>query len=243
MVLLWSILASVATFAIESVPEIADRYRRTLIALEWLWTGLFTLEYLARLYAVRRPVAYARSFFGVVDLLSIAPTYLSLLVPGAQALAVVRILRLLRVFRVLKLTAYLEESAELVRALRASQRKISVFLLTVCTIVVIVGSLMFLIEGNNAGFSDIPTSVYWAIVTLTTVGYGDIAPVTPLGRFLASCLTLLGYGVIAVPTGIISAELTRGMVPRHDVQSCPHCGAEGHQPDARHCRTCGGLLK
>jgi len=227
VVLLMSILASVATVLIESVPHVQVRHFGTLYLLEWFYTILFTIEFGLRLYAVRRPWRYVKSFYGMVDLLAILPTYVSLLIPGAQALSVVRILRLLRVFRILKLATYLDESAELWRALLLSRRKITIFLLTVSTIVVIVGSLMHLVEGPASGFTDIPTSVYWAVVTLTTVGYGDIAPVTPLGRFLAVLVMLMGYGIIAVPTGIITAELSRGAREPVTNTACPDCGAEG----------------
>ncbi len=242
VVLLVSIVASVAVVLAESVRAVHDSYFRMFYMLEWFFTVLFTIEYVLRLYAVRRPMHYARSFYGIVDLLAILPTYVSLLLPGAQALSVVRILRLLRVFRILKLAAYLNESGELWRAMLASRRKITIFLFTVSTVVVIVGALMHLVEGPANGFTDIPTSVYWAVVTLTTVGYGDLAPLTPLGRFLSVLVMLLGYGVIAVPTGIVTAELTRGLRDEVTNTSCPDCGAEGHRPDAKFCRRCGGKL-
>jgi voltage-gated potassium channel len=224
------------------VRVVRAEYFRTLYLLEWFFTILFTIEFALRLYAVRRPWRYVRSFYGVVDLLAILPTYLSLLLPGTQALSVVRILRLLRVFRILKLASYLDESAELWRAMLASRRKITIFLLTVTTIVVIVGSLMHMVEGPESGFTDIPTSVYWAVVTLTTVGYGDVAPITPLGRFLAVLVMLMGYGVIAVPTGIVTAELSRGVRDPVTNTACQDCGAEGHKPDALFCRRCGAKL-
>jgi voltage-gated potassium channel len=223
---------------------------RALRAFEWALTLLFTAEYLLRLAAVRRPVTYALSFFGVVDLLAIVPTFVSLVVPGAQALLVVRVLRLLRVFRVLKLTRYLTEAATLGTALRASVRKIAVFLLAVTTVVIVVGSAMYVVEGPTHGFTSIPTSMYWAVVTLTTVGYGDISPRTPLGQALASLVMVLGYGIIAVPTGIVTAELTRdaraaapappappGAQPV--AAACARCGALEHPADARFCRRCG----
>ncbi len=241
--LLILIVMSVAVVLLESVRTVQLTYFRIFYLLEWAFTLLFTVEYMLRLYAVKRPLRYARSFYGVVDLLAILPTYLSLLVPGAQALSVVRILRLLRVFRILKLAAYLDESGELWRAMQMSRRKITIFLFTVSTIVVIVGALMHVVEGPANGFTDIPTSVYWAVVTLTTVGYGDISPVTPLGRFLAVLVMLMGYGVIAVPTGIVTAELSRGARDPVTNTSCPVCGAEGHRPDALFCRRCGGKLE
>ena len=210
---------------------------------EWTLTIVFTVEYVLRLAAVRRPLAYATSFFGIVDVLAIVPTYVSLLYPGAQVLLVVRILRLLRVFRVLKLARFLTEADVLGRALRASSRKIAVFLLTVSTLVVVIGALMYVVEGPAHGFTSIPLSMYWAVVTLTTVGYGDISPQTPLGQAVASLVMILGYGIIAVPTGIVTAELTAGT--RGDAvsgQACPACSAEGHAADARFCRRCGASL-
>ena len=216
---------------------------RWLRAAEWTLTGLFTVEFLLRLYAVRRPLRYAVSFFGVVDILAVLPTYLSLFLPGAQYLLVVRSLRLLRIFRILKLTRFLTEAHGLQRALRASMRKILVFLLTVAAIVVIVGSLMYLVEGSANGFTSIPRSMYWAVVTLTTVGYGDIAPRTPLGQALASLVMILGYGIIAVPTGIVTAELAYGRADAPvSTQHCPSCGVGGHEYDAKFCRRCGSAL-
>ena len=184
---------------------------------------------------------YARSFFGVVDLLSILPTYLSLLVPGAHSLLVIRSLRLLRIFRVLKLTHFVGEAQTLRRALRASARKIAVFVVTVLTLVLIIGAAMYLIEGPTRGFTSIPISIYWAIVTMTTVGYGDLAPQTVLGRMLASVVMIVGYGIIAVPTGIVTAELT-SLGRAVSTQACPVCGLGGHDPDARHCKYCGAPL-
>lgn len=240
--LLVSIVASVAVLLVESVPSIHDQYFQLFYVLEWFFTGLFTVEYVLRLYSVRRPWRYARSFYGIVDLLSILPTMVSILLPGVQGLSVVRILRLLRVFRILKLAAYLSESGELWRAMMMSRRKITIFLFAVSTVVVVVGALMHLVEGPAAGFTDIPTSVYWAVVTLTTVGYGDIAPVTGLGRFLSVLVMLMGYGVIAVPTGIVTAELTRASELHPTNSACHDCGAEGHKSDARFCRRCGAKL-
>ena len=209
-----------------------------LRAVEWALTAAFTLEYVLRLLAVDRPGRYARSFFGVVDLLAILPTYLSLVQPETQALMVIRAIRLLRVFRILKLTHFLAEGQLLTNALRASRRKITVFLGVIVTVVIIVGALMYVIEGEEHGFTSIPVSMYWAVVTMTTVGYGDIAPRTPLGQFLASLLMILGYGIIAVPTGIVTVELANAgrAVSR---QACPSCGAEGHDVDASHCKYCG----
>ena len=236
------ILLSILAVLLESVPFVRAAWGRELQVFEWAITILFTVEYVLRLLAVERPFRYARSFFGIVDLLSILPTYLSLLVPGAHSLLVIRSLRLLRIFRVLKLTHFVGEAQALRRALRASARKIAVFLVTVLTLVLIIGAAMYLIEGPTRGFTSIPISIYWAIVTMTTVGYGDLAPQTVLGRMLASVVMIVGYGIIAVPTGIVTAELTslaRGGV---STQACPVCGLGGHDPDARHCKYCGAPL-
>ncbi|MDF1501698.1 ion transporter [Roseisolibacter sp. H3M3-2] len=236
------VLVSVAVVSVETVPGLSPGAYRALRVTEWTLTLVFTAEYLLRLAAVRRPLAYATSFYGVVDVLAILPTYVSLFFPGAQALLVVRVLRLLRVFRVLKLSRFLSEAATLTRALRASSRKIAVFLLTVSTLIVVIGSLMFVVEGPAHGFTSIPTSMYWAVVTLTTVGYGDLSPRTGLGRTLASLVMILGYGIIAVPTGIVTAELTQGRGHPVSGQACPSCAAEGHDVDARFCRRCGHAL-
>lgn len=243
IVLLISILASVVVVMLDSVSGIRTRYGSALAVLEWSFTILFTIEYLLRLISVRRPLAYIGTFFGVVDLLAILPTYLSLLVPGTQYLLVVRVLRLLRIFRILKLAEYLNEGRTLGQALLAARRKISVFLLTVVTVVIIVGAVMYVVEGPEYGFTSIPTSIYWAVVTLTTVGYGDIAPQTPLGKGLSVIVMLLGYGIIAVPTGIVTLELSRAGAPQMTNQACPSCGTEGHEADARYCRRCGAALE
>jgi voltage-gated potassium channel len=224
------------------VASVRARVGPMLRAAEWGFTVLFTIEYLLRLASVRRPLRYAVSPYGLIDLVAILPSYISLLLPGAQNLLVIRLLRLLRVFRIFKLSEYLHESRTLVYALRASGRKISVFLLAVLTIVVVVGTLMYAIEGEEHGFTNIPLSIYWAIVTLTTVGYGDLAPATTAGRALASLLMLTGYGIIAVPTGIVTAELTRATARPISTQACPSCGAEGHDHDAVYCRRCGSRL-
>jgi voltage-gated potassium channel len=242
VVLLFAILSSVVVVLLESVVEVRARVGPTLRALEWGFTILFTIEYLLRLASVGRPLRYARSAFGLIDLLAILPTYLSVFLPGAQSLLVVRLLRLLRIFRVLKLAEYLRESRTLVQALRASRRKIAVFLLTVVTIVVVVGAMMYVIEGERHGFTSIPLSIYWAIVTITTVGYGDLAPATTLGRALSMLLMLTGYGIIAVPTGIVTVELTRASAQPISTQACPGCGIAGHEHDAVYCRRCGTRL-
>jgi voltage-gated potassium channel len=242
LVLLVMIAASVAVVAVESVAAARSRYGTVLYVLEWAFTLLFTAEYVVRLVSVRRPLRYAVSFFGIIDVLAILPTYVSLFVPGAQAFLVIRILRLLRVFRVLKMAEYLTEAGVLATALVASRRKIGIFLFTVLTLVVIIGATMYVVEGEAGGFTDIPTSMYWAIVTLTTVGYGDIAPVTPLGKMLAAVVMLMGYGIIAVPTGIVTAELARGASPALVLRGCRSCGLDAHDTDALHCKRCGGTL-
>jgi voltage-gated potassium channel len=241
VVLLVAILVSVAAVVLESVAGVRRRYGGALRAVEWALTIAFTVEYVLRLVAVDRPWRYARSFLGVVDLLAFLPTYLALVLPHAQSLMVVRAIRLLRVFRILKLSPFLIEAQQLAQALRASRRKITVFLGGVVTMVVIMGAVMYLVEGDAAGFTSIPVSMYWAVVTLTTVGYGDIAPRTPLGQLLASVLMILGYGVIAVPTGIVSVELAKA-TQSISRQACPGCGAEGHDADAIHCKYCGSRL-
>lgn len=242
VILIVAILASVAVVMLDSVAALSAFHRRFLWA-EWIFTLLFTVEYLFRLLSVRRPQAYAFSFFGIVDLLAVLPTYLSLLVPGGQYLIVIRILRVLRVFRVLKLAQYVGEARTLGLALRASRYKITVFLFTVLTIVVVVGSLMFLIEGPRHGFTSIPRGVYWAIVTLTTVGYGDIAPVTPVGQAMAALVMIMGYGIIAVPTGIVTVELAHQAQRGPSLLRCPGCREARHETDARYCRRCGSALK
>jgi voltage-gated potassium channel len=242
LVLLVAIVSSVTVVLLESVASVRARVGPTLRTLEWGFTVLFTIEYVLRLASVGRPLRYARSAYGLIDLIAILPSYVSLIFPGAQSLLAVRLLRLLRVFRVLKLAEYLRESRTLAQALRASWRKIAVFLLTVVTIVVVVGTLMYVIEGERHGFTSIPISIYWAVVTLTTVGYGDLAPATTLGRALAVVLMLTGYGIIAVPTGIVTAELTRVGTRPISTQACPACGGEGHEFDAVYCRRCGNRL-
>jgi voltage-gated potassium channel len=242
LLLMLAIVSSVVVVLLESVASVRAQAGSTLRALEWGFTILFTIEYILRLATVRRPLRYARSTLGIIDLLAILPSYVSLVLPGGQSLLVIRLLRLLRVFRVLKLAEYLRESRTLVAALRASWRKIAVFLMTVMTIVVVVGALMYVVEGPQHGFTSIPISIYWAVVTLTTVGYGDLAPATTLGRALAVVLMLTGYGIIAVPTGIVTAELSRAMGPVISTQACPACGAGGHEADATYCRRCGTKL-
>ncbi len=239
--LLLLIVTSLVVIMIESVEPIRAAHGPLLRTLEWVFTGLFTAEYLLRPWCVRSPLGYARSYFGVVDLLSILPTWTSLVLEGSQSLLIIRALRPLRVFRVLKLARFSGESRLLARALWASRHKIAVFLLAVVCSVLIAGAVMYLVEGPARGFTSIPYSVYWAVVTLTTVGYGDIAPQTPLGQTLAVLLMILGYGLIAVPTGIVSAELVQH--PRKPSgQACPSCCVEGHDTDATFCRRCGAKL-
>ncbi len=249
VVLLWAIVASVVAVVLESVPSVRAAYGPALRAAEWTFTLAFTVEYVLRLLTAGRERRYAFSFFGLVDLLAILPAYLALLLGGTPYLAVLRALRLLRVFRVLKLARYLGEASVLAQALTASRAKITVFLTFVLTAVLVVGAAMYVIEGPTRGFDSIPTSVYWAIVTLTTVGYGDISPQTPLGRALAAALMIVGYGVIAVPTGIVTTEIARAGDRRDaerrrvaELRVCGACGLAGHGEDARYCRRCGAEL-
>ncbi len=238
--LIAAILLSVAAVLLDSVGGVHARYGEAFYVVEWGFTVLFTVEYVARLWSIGNARGYARSFYGIVDLLGILPTYVSLLIPGAQYLLVVRILRVLRVFRVLRMMRYVGEADLLIDALRESRRKIVVFLFTVFALVVVFGSLMHLIEGPENGFDSIPISIYWAIVTMTTVGYGDISPHTALGRVLASFIMITGYGIIAVPTGIVTLELNAAVRRRAVTASaCPECGAEGHSGEAVYCFRCG----
>ncbi len=242
ILLILSILASVVVVMLDSVTWFNERYGTLLTSLEWAFTILFTVEYGLRLSCVGRPMRYATSFFGVVDLLAVIPTYLSLVLAGSQYMLVIRILRILRIFRVLKLVNYLSEAAILARALRDSRRKITVFIFGVLTLVVIFGSLMYVIEGKASGFTSIPRSIYWAVVTMTTVGYGDISPQTNLGQFFSAMVMILGYSIIAVPTGIVTAQLLRRPNVTVSTQACPDCSAEGHDHDAKHCKHCGCAL-
>ena len=227
LALLIAIVLSVLLVALESDPRLRDEYHSLFEPLELLFSSLFSLEYLLRLLCSKRPWPYARSFFGLVDLVSSLPPLLTLGIPAGQSLLIVRVLRLLRVFRILRLGSYLDEAQLLRQALVASRRKISVFLLTIVALVVLIGTLMYVIEGERSGFTSIPVGIYWAIVTITTVGYGDVAPVTTLGRFVASLVMLLGYSIIAVPTGIVTASLQeaqREQQRQSSTDSCPHCG-------------------
>ncbi len=259
--LMLAIALSVLAVVLESDPLLRQHWAGTFLGLEWGFTLLFSLEYLLRLLVVAEPRRYATSFFGIVDLLAILPSYLGLLIGGGQLFLVVRVLRLLRVFRVLKLGAYLQEAELLWSALIAARRKITVFLLAMVTLVILIGAFMYVIEAGNDGFGSIPVAIYWACVTITTVGYGDVAPVTPLGRFMASVVMLIGYSIIAVPTGILSAEIGlkvlrpaegtsagsgESQAPQQQDQKrlivCGACRKDGHDPDARHCKFCGAEL-
>jgi len=241
-----AILLSILVVVLDSVPAIGGRHPQLMYALEWFFTLLFTVEYAARLATVRHPLLYAVSFYGLIDLLSVLPTYISLLVPGSEALLDIRILRLLRVFRIFKLTLYIEEYTRLAEALAASRRKIMVFLSVVLMAVLILGTVMYVVEGPEHGYTSIPTAMYWAIVTMTTVGYGDITPQTALGKAIASFMMLLGWGILAVPTGIVTAEMTARRNDRRNGTRtslrCAGCGSGGHDPGARYCKDCGAAL-
>ena len=245
--LILAILSSVTVVMLDSVPEIAERHHGALRFAEWFFTGVFTIEYMARIWCVASKKKYALSFFGIVDLLSVIPTYLSLLIPGIEVLADVRILRVVRVFRILKLVQYMGEAEVLVATLKASRFKIAVFLITVMSIVVVIGSMIYLIEGPENGFTSIPRGLYWSVVTLTTVGYGDVTPQTGLGQALAVILMIMGYALIAVPTGLFSAEFVQqNKAPqeqsRPPAQSCPGCGTLEADQQADYCRYCGQRL-
>jgi len=242
LILILSIILSVLAVVLDTVASVHDRWGDTLYLAEWAFTILFTIEYILRIVSVRQPRRYILSFFGLVDLLAILPTYLSVFVPGSQYLLVIRLLRVLRIFRVLKLATYIGEAKLLTTALRHSRRKITVFLFTVITLAIILGSLMYLIEGEQSGFTSIPQAVYWAIVTLTTVGYGDVSPITPLGKALAAIIMIMGYGIIAVPTGIVTVELSRATAKSVTSIACESCGGEGHDFNAVHCKHCGAKL-
>ena len=242
LVLLISIILSILIVFFDSVSSINRRYGFILWVAEWIFTILFTLEYVLRIYTSRRPMRYIFSFYGVIDLLAILPTYLSLIFAGSQYLIVIRIFRLLRIFRILKLDRYIGASSILFESVRSSKHKIIVFLSFVTAVAVIMGALMYLIEGPKNGFNSIPESIYWAIVTLTTVGYGDISPHTFLGKAVASIVMIMGYSIIAVPTGIITAELTNRKLKEKGQKKCPGCDQSGHDKDAKYCYVCGTEL-
>ena len=243
LALLLIILASVLAVLADSVESLRGQYSLTLWRLEWFFTILFTVEYAARLYCSPHPLRYAKSFFGVVDLLALLPTYLSMLLVGAQYLLVVRLLRVLRLFRILKLFRYSGEANLLLRSMYNSRRKILIFLYVVLVFTVIFGAIMFLVEGPENGFTSIPQSIYWSIVTITTVGYGDISPNTPLGKAMSSIVMIVGYSIIAVPTGILTAELANEMRSERSRKSCDNCGRAGHELDAANCKYCGEKLE
>lgn len=243
LVLMVAILASILVAVLDTVEDLHVRLGRAFALLEWLFTIAFTAEYVARLLVVSQPRRYAFSFFGIVDLVAVLPTYLTLLTAGGQHLMVVRALRILRIFRVLKMTRYVDESNMLWSALMRGRHKILVFVSTILTLVLIFGALMYLIEGPENGYTSIPRAMYWAVVTMTTVGFGDITPHTTLGQLVTSLIMLLGYCIIAVPTGIFAAELASGMRQARRAQICPHCQLREHQPDARYCRGCGRSLE
>lgn len=237
------ILLSVLTVMLDSVPEIHARYGQQLYYAEWAFTLLFTVEYFVRLWCIENSWSYAKSFYGIVDLVSILPTYLSLFVPGTQFFLAIRILRVLRVFRVLRMVRYVGEAELITQALAASRRKITVFIASVLALMVIFGALMYVIEGgSNPAFASIPHSIYWAVTTMTTVGYGDITPITPIGQALASLIMIMGYGIIAVPTGIVTLELNEANRRQANTRTCPDCAAEGHSREASYCWRCGGAL-
>ncbi|MFC5460454.1 ion transporter [Massilia niabensis] len=241
-----AILLSILVVVLESVPAIGGPHADLMNGLEWFFTLLFTIEYAVRLATVRHPLRYALSFYGLIDLISLLPTYVSLLIPGTEALLDIRILRLLRVLRIFKLSRYFEEFTRLGEALAASRRKIMVFLAVVLMAVLILGTVMYVVEGPENGYTSIPAAMYWAIVTMTTVGYGDITPKTALGQAIASFMMLLGWGILAVPTGIVTAEMTAQRsgrrTPLRSTLRCGHCGSGGHEVSSRYCRNCGTAL-
>lgn len=241
--LLICILASILVVMLDSIDSYHREFGHVFYVLEWIFTLLFSIEYILRILAIKKPARYIFSFLGMIDLLAIIPTYLSVLFAGTQSLMVLRALRLLRIFRIFKLSHFLSEMEFLKASISRSMKKISIFMLVVLTLVIILGSIMYLVEGGDNGFNSIPDSIYWAIVTITTVGYGDISPVTPGGKFIASIMMFIGYSIIAVPTGIITTEMAiavRGKNFGHE--ACPSCGREGHDKDARFCKYCGEAL-
>lgn len=245
VVLLVLIVFSIVILMLESVESINNKHRETFEVLEWVLTIVFTIEYVLRLYAVKKPMKYATSFYGVIDLLATLPSYLEIFFAGSHFFLIIRVMRLLRVFRIFKLVRFMDESNTLAYSLRKSWPKISYFLFFILLTVCVIGTVMYLIEGGEpeSGFRNIPVSIYWCIVTLTTVGYGDISPITPLGQFLASVIMILGYSIIAVPTGIVTAEISRhGKNTDMNTQVCQYCSEETHLPDAKYCHQCGHVL-
>ena len=253
IILIFLIIISVLLVMLESVKKIDLKYHDTLLTLEWIITIFFTIEYIARIISIKKPFQYIFSFYGIIDLLSTIPLYISYIFAGSQVLLAIRAFRLLRVFRILKLVQFLGEASQLKNALKASRAKIIVFLFAVLIVSVILGTLMYIVESDEAGFTSIPTSIYWTIVTLTTVGYGDIAPITPQGQLIATIIMLVGYGIIAVPTGIVTVEFGKqsknsstkekeGTYVHVNTQACSTCSKEGHRDDATHCYNCGSKL-
>jgi len=242
IILLCVILLSIMAVMLESVASIKIVYGRQLAWIEWIITVLFTLEYIGRVIAVREPLKYVFSFYGFVDLLATIPKYVGLLFPGTGFLIAVRAVRLLRVFRILKLTHFVGAGNQLINALRKSQVKIAVFLFSVLVLCIIMGTLMYMIEGPESGFTSIPISIYWTIVTLTTVGFGDITPITPLGQLVSVIIMIMGYGIIAVPTGLVTAQFMNDEKPHLNTQACPNCGANQHRDNAKFCYNCGASL-
>lgn len=244
LALLFFILLSLALVMLQSMKQVSAVYGRQLFTLEWIVTILFTVEYALRIMAVKKPLKYMTSFYGIIDLLAILPTYLSILLPGSHYLLAIRALRLMRVFRILRLSQFVREGTIIVLAMKASARRIGIFLSFVLLLSVILGAMVYVAEsGANDKFSSIPQSIYWAIVTITTVGYGDISPITPIGKLIASFIMLLGYAIIAVPTGIVTVELSKSARKEEsNTQACPSCSAYGHDPDAKFCKYCGHHL-
>ena len=242
-ILIIAITLSIITVLLDSVESYHEQYGNIFYLTEWIFTILFTMEYFLRIYSVRLPSSYVFCFFGIIDLLSIIPTYISILFPGAQALSVIRVLRVLRIFRILKLFQYIGEAKNLKTALISSKRKIYIFLFLVMNIVIILGSIMYLIEGEKAGYTSIPKSIYWAIVTLTTVGYGDIAPLTPIGQTISALIMLIGYSIIAVPTGIVTTELTFSKSEPRNNETCVVCDKDDLITGSLYCRHCGAKIE
>lgn len=243
LVLIYMILLSVLVLMLDSVEAIRSQFKWLLFGLEWMFTVIFTLEYLVRIYCTPNVRRYLTSFYGIIDLISVLPSYLSLFIPGANFLLIVRLLRVLRVFRILKLVRYLSEANVLIRSMAMARRKIFVFFITVLVLSTVFGALMFVVEGPEHGFTSIPRSIYWTIVTITTVGYGDITPQTTLGQVIASAAMLTGYSILAVPTGILTAELFQEMTRERQFARCNSCEKLGHERDAKHCKHCGSVLE
>lgn len=245
IVLIFLIIFSIILVMLESVESFDQKHHEFLVISEWVITILFSIEYIARVVSINKPFRYIFSFYGIIDLLSTIPLYLSFIFPGSQVLIVIRAIRLLRIFRILKMVKFIGEATKLKKALWDSRTKISVFIFTILVLSVIMGTVMYLVEGKEAGFTSIPTGIYWTIVTMTTVGYGDIAPITALGQAISTLIMIMGYGIIAVPTGIVSVEFSKQnkLFSVHtNTQACPNCNAQRHKDDAKYCYNCGNLL-